>query len=148
MLSRFGFHWVTGSSSLGLDFPSVDKWDANWDRAPVLDLAPNSLCSQAHPGMMATTSFLSMWLSNTASTAMMLPIANAILKSLFGHRDSHKDLSWESEENCMVRPCGRTGSTHQGRRVGSGDDQASVGEGRGDALIEHLLCAKFNNENN
>ncbi|XP_040104135.1 solute carrier family 13 member 3 [Oryx dammah] len=49
-------------------------------------------------GMMATTSFLSMWLSNTASTAMMLPIANAILKSLFGHRDSHKDLSWESEE--------------------------------------------------
>ncbi|XP_010833355.1 PREDICTED: solute carrier family 13 member 3 isoform X2 [Bison bison bison] len=49
-------------------------------------------------GMMATTSFLSMWLSNTASTAMMLPIANAILKSLFGHRESHKDLSWESEE--------------------------------------------------
>ncbi|KAM9681941.1 Na(+)/dicarboxylate cotransporter 3 isoform 2-T2 [Dama dama] len=49
-------------------------------------------------GMMATTSFLSMWLSNTASTAMMLPIANAILKSLFGHRESRKDLSWESEE--------------------------------------------------
>uniref|UniRef100_A0A8C6CM89 Solute carrier family 13 member 3 n=1 Tax=Moschus moschiferus TaxID=68415 RepID=A0A8C6CM89_MOSMO len=49
-------------------------------------------------GMMVTTSFLSMWLSNTASTAMMLPIANAILKSLFGHRESHKDLSWESEE--------------------------------------------------
>uniref|UniRef100_A0AC11C3K2 Solute carrier family 13 member 3 n=1 Tax=Ovis aries TaxID=9940 RepID=A0AC11C3K2_SHEEP len=53
-------------------------------------------------GMMATTSFLSMWLSNTASTAMMLPIANAILKSLFGHRDSHKDLSWESEETAAA----------------------------------------------
>ncbi|KAM8946640.1 Na(+)/dicarboxylate cotransporter 3 isoform 2-T2 [Pelodytes ibericus] len=37
-------------------------------------------------GMMITTSFLSMWLSNTASTAMMLPIANAILKSLFGEK--------------------------------------------------------------
>ncbi|KAJ8258153.1 hypothetical protein GJAV_G00193740 [Gymnothorax javanicus] len=35
-------------------------------------------------GMMITTSFLSMWLSNTATTAMMLPIANAILESLFG----------------------------------------------------------------
>ncbi|XP_044153800.1 solute carrier family 13 member 3 [Bufo gargarizans] len=35
-------------------------------------------------GMMITTAFLSMWLSNTASTAMMLPIANAILKSLYG----------------------------------------------------------------
>ncbi|XP_046535789.1 Na(+)/dicarboxylate cotransporter 3 isoform X3 [Equus quagga] len=50
-------------------------------------------------GMMMTTSFLSMWLSNTASTAMMLPIANAILKSLFGHRETQKDLRRESEEN-------------------------------------------------
>ncbi|OCT62299.1 hypothetical protein XELAEV_180433842mg, partial [Xenopus laevis] len=39
-------------------------------------------------GMMMTTAFLSMWLSNTASTAMMLPIANAILKSLYGERIS------------------------------------------------------------
>ncbi|MEE6524320.1 hypothetical protein FKM82_023707, partial [Ascaphus truei] len=37
-------------------------------------------------GMMLTTAFLSMWLSNTASTAMMLPIANAILKSLYGEK--------------------------------------------------------------
>ncbi|KAF6284849.1 solute carrier family 13 member 3 [Rhinolophus ferrumequinum] len=50
-------------------------------------------------GMMVTTSFLSMWLSNTASTAMMLPIASAILKSLFGQKEARKDLSWESEEN-------------------------------------------------
>ncbi|XP_038659527.1 solute carrier family 13 member 3-like isoform X1 [Scyliorhinus canicula] len=35
-------------------------------------------------GMMITTSFLSMWLSNTATTAMMMPIANAVLESLFG----------------------------------------------------------------
>ncbi|XP_072800433.1 Na(+)/dicarboxylate cotransporter 3 isoform X3 [Vicugna pacos] len=50
-------------------------------------------------GMMVTTSFLSMWLSNTASTAMMLPIASAILKSLFGQKEVRKDLSWESEAN-------------------------------------------------
>uniref|UniRef100_H0X7I1 Solute carrier family 13 member 3 n=1 Tax=Otolemur garnettii TaxID=30611 RepID=H0X7I1_OTOGA len=50
-------------------------------------------------GMMVTTSFLSMWLSNTASTAMMLPIANAILKSLFGQKEVGKDLSQEREEN-------------------------------------------------
>lgn len=47
---------------------------------------------------MLTTSFLSMWLSNTASTAMMLPIANAILKSLFGEKDTSKDMSRENEE--------------------------------------------------
>ncbi|XP_036606769.1 solute carrier family 13 member 3 [Trichosurus vulpecula] len=50
-------------------------------------------------GMMVTTSFLSMWLSNTASTAMMLPIANAILKSLFGEKEVVRDLGRENEEN-------------------------------------------------
>lgn len=50
-------------------------------------------------GMMVTTSFLSMWLSNTASTAMMLPIASAILKSLFGQRDTRKDLPREGEDS-------------------------------------------------
>ncbi|XP_038817711.1 solute carrier family 13 member 2-like [Salvelinus namaycush] len=33
-------------------------------------------------GFMGTTAFLSMWIGNTASTAMMLPIANAVLKQL------------------------------------------------------------------
>ena len=49
--------------------------------------------------MMVTTSFLSMWLSNTASTAMMLPIASAILKSLFGQREAWKDLPREGDES-------------------------------------------------
>ncbi|XP_041081170.1 solute carrier family 13 member 3-like isoform X1 [Polyodon spathula] len=47
-------------------------------------------------GIMLTTSFLSMWLSNTATTAMMLPIAHAILISLFG------DLS-TLKENCKIK---------------------------------------------
>ncbi|XP_053106825.1 Na(+)/dicarboxylate cotransporter 3 isoform X1 [Hemicordylus capensis] len=50
-------------------------------------------------GMMLTTSFLSMWLSNTASTAMMLPIATAVLKSLFGDKETSKDFSRGDEEN-------------------------------------------------
>lgn len=73
--------------------------------------------------MMATTSFLSMWLSNTASTAMMLPIANAILKSLFGHRESRKDLSWESEETA-------------GESVGRDWEQLHLGGGVGVGMIE------------
>ncbi|XP_008336426.2 solute carrier family 13 member 3-like, partial [Cynoglossus semilaevis] len=44
-------------------------------------------------GMMMTSSFLSMWLSNTATTAMMLPIANAILESLFGDLETLKKMS-------------------------------------------------------
>ncbi|KAF5889187.1 solute carrier family 13 member 3, partial [Clarias magur] len=42
-------------------------------------------------GMMLTSAFLSMWLSNSATTAMMLPIANAILESLFGDLETLKE---------------------------------------------------------
>lgn len=33
-------------------------------------------------GFMGTTAFLSMWISNSAATAMMLSIANAVLQQL------------------------------------------------------------------
>ncbi|XP_029012643.1 solute carrier family 13 member 3 [Betta splendens] len=49
-------------------------------------------------GMMATSSFLSMWLSNTATTAMMLPIANAILESLFGDLETLKQKCKSTED--------------------------------------------------
>ncbi|KAG8447146.1 hypothetical protein GDO86_014560 [Hymenochirus boettgeri] len=61
-------------------------------------------------GIMMTTAFLSMWLSNTASTAMMLPIANAILKSLFSKDDSEEktlkpeDSSAAIQEKCLHLP--------------------------------------------
>ncbi|XP_028265206.1 Na(+)/dicarboxylate cotransporter 3 [Parambassis ranga] len=55
-------------------------------------------------GMMLTTSFLSMWLSNTATTAMMLPIANAILESLFGDLETLKQKckSPDDHENAVI----------------------------------------------
>ena len=39
-------------------------------------------------GFMTTTAFLSMWISNTATTAMMIPIAHAVLTQLDSHRKS------------------------------------------------------------
>ena len=61
-------------------------------------------------GMMLTASFLSMWLSNTATTAMMLPIANAILESLFGDLETLKRncRSGEDAENEVINGTGMT----------------------------------------
>ncbi|XP_068601399.1 Na(+)/dicarboxylate cotransporter 3 [Brachionichthys hirsutus] len=56
-------------------------------------------------GMMLTSCFLSMWLSNTATTAMMLPIANAVLESLFGDMETLK-------EKCKLKVDAETETTN------------------------------------
>ncbi|OWF50269.1 solute carrier family 13 member 2-like [Mizuhopecten yessoensis] len=49
-------------------------------------------------GMMLPTWFLSMWISNTATTAMMIPIANAVLVQLRDAKQT-KDTTTFPEEN-------------------------------------------------
>ena len=39
-------------------------------------------------GFMVVTAFLSMWISNTATTAMMIPIVHAILVQLRENRET------------------------------------------------------------
>ncbi|XP_061638609.1 solute carrier family 13 member 2-like [Phyllopteryx taeniolatus] len=58
-------------------------------------------------GFMGTTAFLSMWISNTASTAMMLPIANAVLQQL-------SDSEANAEERAQDLQAARHGMENQG----------------------------------
>ena len=41
-------------------------------------------------GFMAVTAFLSMWVSNTATVAMMIPIVDAVCESLFRDKMDHR----------------------------------------------------------
>jgi len=70
---------------------AIEKWNLHKRIALNIISAIGASISRITLGFMLATSFMSMWISNTATSVMMLPIGLAIIKQLNDHPDTEEN---------------------------------------------------------
>ncbi|XP_060077644.1 Na(+)/citrate cotransporter-like [Ylistrum balloti] len=100
VLSAKYFHPISFVLVGGLSVAiAVEKWNVHKRIALRLLLIMGTTPKWLMLGFMLTTSFLSMWISNTATTSMMIPIAHAVLSELMVMRMSNRQTQSDREND-------------------------------------------------
>jgi solute carrier family 13 (sodium-dependent dicarboxylate transporter), member 2/3/5 len=76
-----------GGFMIGL---AIEKWDLHRRIALTVVKRTGTSGNRIILGFILSTGFLSMWLSNTATTMMMYPIAMSVIQVLEGKQDNHR----------------------------------------------------------
>jgi len=104
---------------------AIERWDLHRRIALSIVAAFGTRPRRIVAGFMAATAFLSMWISNTATAMLMLPIAASVIGMIGAGRDRRRDEGPD------------------GGRAADGDDAEAAGAPRGGFAVALMLAIAY-----